>query len=142
MPDKLSPLSENSHIMLTKEFTLEGVELLMVLDPLSFTFWSFFLLLIVPGFIAAIVYKEVCKVRQCGCCWFVSYALIFDLLILIINFFGLFWIKGIKTIFKLLKSFECLQFTAKYGLLAIFVGVLLALIVCAIQCCYKKYCRK
>jgi hypothetical protein len=112
----------------------------MVLDPYSFTFWSFFLLLIVPGFVAATVYKEVCKVRLCRFAY-VSSALIFDLLIFIINCLGLFWIKGIKTIFKLLKSFECLQFTAKYGLLAIFVGVLLALIACAIKCGYKKYCH-
>ena len=71
--DKLSPLSENSHIMLTKEFTLEGVELLMVLDPV-FTF-GHFLLLIVPGFIAAIVYKGLqgSSVRVLLVC---SYALI------------------------------------------------------------------
>lgn len=107
----------------------------------TFSFFSFFLLLIVPGFIAAMIHRTVCKVRFYRYYSFTSCALIYDLLILIINFIGLFHFKGIKTINRLIEAFECLQFTAKYGLLAIGVGAVLALIYCAIRCLYKKFCH-
>lgn len=108
---------------------------------LSFTLFSFFLLLIVPGFIATWIYRVVCRGGVIPRYLFVSTALIFDLLILIVNLLGLFYLKGIRTLNRLIEAFECLQFTAKYGLLAIFVGAVLALIGCSIRCLFRRLSR-
>jgi hypothetical protein len=101
----------------------------------------FFLLLIVPGFISALVYKLLSGRRITDCCIVIS-GLIFDLLILIINLAGLYIFKAICTFEELKCYFNCLSFTAKYGILSIIVGIVLAIIAALIfrVCFWKKHC--
>ncbi|GAA4652907.1 hypothetical protein GCM10023142_00450 [Anaerocolumna aminovalerica] len=87
-------------------------------------FIRFFLIMLVPGLIAAKVYGKI------GCVDGeprITTALIFDLFIFLINITGLYFFKGIYTMTALLTSFNCLSFTRRYGLLSIFIGILLAI---------------
>ncbi len=84
-----------------------------------------FFLMLVPGLIAAKVYGKV------GCVDGeprIVTALIFDLFIFLINITGLYFFKGIYTMTALITSLDCLSFTRRYGILSIFVGILLAII--------------
>ncbi len=85
----------------------------------------FFLLLIVPGIIAAKLYSFITNCRKD---YNILNALSFDLLIFIINITGLYYFKHIQTIQELLTYFDCMSFTRKYALLAILVGLILATI--------------
>lgn len=102
-------------------------------------FIRFFLILIVPGFIAA---KSYCLIVHGKHENIVVNALIFDLLIFIINITGLFYFKGITTMCKLIKYFECLSFTGKYALLSILVGLILSVIIGCIYTIRKNYCKR
>jgi len=88
----------------------------------------FFLLFIVPGFIAVFVFEFLHGGRTSATCKNVSAALVFDLLILLINLIVLFLIKHISTVRELICRFDCLQFTVKYGLLSILTGIILAVV--------------
>ena len=88
-------------------------------------FIRFFLIMIVPGIIAAKVYGRI------GCVEGeprITTSLIFDLFIFLINITGLYFFKGIYTITALLASFDCLSFTRRYGILSIIIGIILAII--------------
>lgn len=82
------------------------------------------LLLIVPGYIAALIFQ---LISQCNISIILK-GLIFDLFIFIINIFGLYYFKGIHTVEKLAWYFNCLHFTMKYALLSILVAIILGLI--------------
>lgn len=86
-------------------------------------FIRFFLILIVPGIIAARAFGIIGCVREEPR---LSTALIFDLLIFIINITGLYFFKGIYTMTSLIASFDCLSFTRRYALLSILIGLILA----------------
>jgi len=105
-------------------------------------FIRFFLILIVPGIIATTVFSLVsCCKEHCNIC----NALIFDLLIFIINITGLYYCKCICTMTKLIWYFDCLSFTRKYALLSILIGIILGAIFGCIYkccCCWRKKCRK
>lgn len=88
-------------------------------------FIRFFLILLVPGLIAAKVYGMIGCVRGEPR---ITTALVFDLFIFLINITGLYFFKGIYTMSALLVSFDCLSFTRRYGLLSIFIGILLGII--------------
>lgn len=99
----------------------------------------YFLLFIVPGFIAVLVFELATRHRIRACCRNISTALIFDLLIFLINIAGLFIFKSINELRKLKWYFDCISFTCKYALLSIVVGILLALIAgLFIKLCHKK----
>jgi hypothetical protein len=102
----------------------------------------FFLLLIVPGFISALVYKLISGHRITNSCIMIISGLIFNLLILIINLAGLYIFKAICTFEELKCYFNCLSFTARYGILSIIVGIVLAIIAAIIfrLCVWKKHC--
>ncbi len=88
-------------------------------------FIRFFLIMLVPGLIAAKVYGKI------GCVEGeprIITALIFDLFIFLINITGLYFFKGIYTMTALITSLNCLSFTRRYGILSIFVGIFLAII--------------
>ena len=109
-----------------------------------FSFFIFFLIIIIPGFIAGFVYDLVSKRKVTPCCSniFVIISLIFDLIILIINLAGLYIFKGICEFTQLKCYFNCLSFTSKYALLSIAVGIVLA--ICAgiitrlVKKCFKS----
>lgn len=101
-------------------------------------FIIFFLILLVPGIIAAKVYAKVgCIQREPR----ISTVLIFDLLIFLINITGLYFFKCICTMSALLCSFDCLSFTRRYAILSILIGILLAIIGGAIHKAFH-ICRK
>lgn len=87
-------------------------------------FIALFLLLIVPGFIAAlvsnIIYPTSINVIFSG--------LIFDLLIFILMITGLYYFKGIATLTELSVYLDCMSFSRKYALLSTAIGILLGLI--------------
>lgn len=88
-------------------------------------FIRFFLILIVPGIIAARAFGFIGRIREEPRMYT---ALMFDLLIFIINIAGLYFFKGIYTMTSLLASFDCLSFTRRYALISIGVGLILAVI--------------
>lgn len=96
-------------------------------------FIRFFLILIVPGIIAARVYNCIipCKEKS-----IISTTLIFDLLIFLINITGLYFFKGICTFTELAYYFDCLSFTRKYALLSILIGIILAFIFGLVNKCW------
>jgi ABC-type sugar transport system permease subunit len=109
-------------------------------------FFIFFLLFIVPGFVALFVYDLLSCHKLMTCCRAIAGALVFNLLIMLINFIGLYHFKEIWDIGKLKWYFECLSFTPKYGILSIAVGIILAVIAALItrhpfckNCCKKYY---
>ena len=87
-------------------------------------FIRFFLILIVPGIISAIIFGFIARLRQEPT---IATTLIFDLWIFIIMITGLYFFKGIVTITSLIASFYCLSFTRRYALLSIFIGIFLAI---------------
>jgi hypothetical protein len=85
----------------------------------------FFLIFIVPGIIAAVVYGLIACLNDEPR---IATSLIFDLLIFIINITGLYYCEDILTLDELMVQFNCLSFTRKYALLSILVGIILAVI--------------
>lgn len=81
-----------------------------------------FLLLIVPGFIAENLFHFISRCRQRS---IVIGALIFDLFIFLINITGLYWFNNVKTVEDLYTHFNCLHFSRLYGILSIFLAILL-----------------
>ncbi len=88
-----------------------------------FDLFRYFLILIVPGIVAAVIYGFIANRREEPR---ITTALIFDLFIFIINITGLYFFKGIVTVTLLLASFDCLSFTRRYALLSLLVGSILA----------------
>ena len=107
------------------------------------SFYIFFLLFIIPGYISALVYKLISRHKVSNCCVYIYTAFIFDLLILIINLAGLYIFKGICTLEKLIWYFNCLSFTTKYAILSIIVGIIIAVIIGLIHRLWflKKHCE-
>lgn len=117
--------------------------------------WSifvYFLVFLVPGLFAVLVYNLICCHRM-DCCKTIASALIYDLLILGINLAGLRFIKCIDTFQELQVYFNCLSFTPKYILLSLVIGIVLAIFTCLLshllcwcrrhfhhdnKCCTKK----
>lgn len=91
------------------------------------TIFMYFLIFFVPGLFAVIVYNVLSN--RCMECWqTIVSALVFDLLIMDINFAGLRFIKGIGNCKELQEYFCCLSFLPKYMLLCLIVGTILAVI--------------
>lgn len=86
-----------------------------------------FLIFLVPGIIATFLFQAISR-RKIEIGKFTWIALIFDLLILIINLIGLYFFKDIYTRAKLIIYFGCNSFTFKYAILSIIVGIVLAII--------------
>lgn len=103
----------------------------------------FFLIFFVPGFIAVLMYELVSGHRIKTCFRSITTALVFDLLILIINLIGLYIFKSIHTIDKLICYFNCISFTSKYAILSIVVGIVISLIASIIfgKRFWKKHCK-
>jgi hypothetical protein len=82
-----------------------------------------------------------CHKIKCHC-RYVSAALIFDVLILVINSAGLYYFKSICTFEKLLCRFDSLLFTCKYAVLSLIVAIVLGVIAGMICRLYltKKHC--
>lgn len=106
--------------------------------------WSifvYFLIFLVPGLFAALVYNLLCC-KWIGCCKTIVLALIYDLIIIGINFAGLRFIKGIGDFAALDDYLHCLSFTPKYILLSLVVGLILAILTCLISrllcCCNRR----
>lgn len=97
--------------------------------------FRYFLILIVPGIIAAKLYGCIAHVK---CEPTIATTLIFDLFIFIIMITGLFFFKGIHTMSFLITCFNCLSFTRRYALLSIFIGIILATIC---SCIHKIFCH-
>jgi hypothetical protein len=92
--------------------------------------WSlfvYFLIFLVPGLFAVLVYNLI-SCNRMECSKTITSALIFDLLILGINLAELRFIKGICTFQDLQPYFDCLSFTSKYILLSLVVGIVLAVL--------------
>ena len=85
--------------------------------------FRFFLILIVPGIISAIIFGFIACLRREPT---VATTLIFDLWTFIIMITGLYFFKGIVNMTSLIASFNCLSFTRRYALLSIFIGIFLA----------------
>lgn len=98
-------------------------------------FIVYFLVLIVPGLIAAKVYESILHHKEKDT---IANTLIFSLLIFLINIIGLYCIKDIYTLTALISSLDCLSFLRHYILLSIIIGILLALLFGLIKKCFKK----
>ncbi|GAE87217.1 hypothetical protein [Acetivibrio straminisolvens] len=85
----------------------------------------YFLMILVPGLISEWFYNWLSRVRQRT---IVATALIFDLLIFIINLIGLRIFNDVLTVEDLFEHFECLHFTLKYGILSVIVATILGVI--------------
>lgn len=83
-----------------------------------------FLVLIIPGFIAQVIFSFLSRCSEQA----LATGLIFDLLILIINIIGLHYIKGIPSLTDVITSMDSMRFLWKYAALSIGVGTILALI--------------
>jgi len=85
----------------------------------------YFLMILVPGLISEWFYNWLSRVRQRT---IVATALIFDLIIFIINLIGLRIFNDVLTVEDLFNHFECLHFTFKYGILSAIVATILGVI--------------
>lgn len=81
--------------------------------------------LLVPGLISEWYYNWLSRVRQRT---IVATALIFDLLIFIINMIGLRLFNNILTVEDLYEHFLCSSFIIKYGILSIIVATVLGIL--------------
>jgi hypothetical protein len=106
-----------------------------------FCYFIYFLIFLVPGAIALLVYRLICKNKKVLCCCDIFPILIYDLLILIINLAGLYLFKHICEFTQLAPYFNCLSFTSKYALLSILVGIILA-VIAGIVCLIYSHCNK
>jgi hypothetical protein len=105
--------------------------------------WSlfvYFLIFLVPGLFAVLIYNLICC-RRIECCETITSALIFDLFILGINLAGLRFVKGICNFHELQPYFNCLSFTPKYILLSLIVGIVLAILACLLSHLHS-YCKR
>jgi|LSQX01.1.fsa_nt_gb hypothetical protein len=113
-----------------------GKEEIVLIESTFFLFlFVYLLLLVVPGFIAEKIFSFICFCNNSNK---LITALIFDLIIFIINITGLYYLKGLHTFEALEPYFNCLSFTRKYALLSILVGIILAVIsgiICRIFIC-------
>ncbi|HHV30202.1 hypothetical protein [Acetivibrio mesophilus] len=85
----------------------------------------YFLMILVPGLVSEWFYNWLSRVRQRT---IVASALIFDLLIFIINLIGLRIFNDVYTVEDLFEHFGCLHFTLKYGILSVIVAIILGVI--------------
>lgn len=88
-------------------------------------FIRFFMILIVPGFIGALLYSIISRLKEEID---IPTALIMSLFIFIINITGLYFIKGITTMSQLLFQFTCLSFTRRYALLSILIAIIMGVL--------------
>jgi dipeptide/tripeptide permease len=91
--------------------------------PLVIT--TFILITLGSGAFADRIYHLVSRCRERSR---VGTTLIFSLLIYLINIIGLWFCTIYHTQAALLAAFNCLQFTRKYILLSLFVGLIIAII--------------
>jgi hypothetical protein len=94
--------------------------------------WSifvYFIIFLVPGLFAALVYNLLCC-KGISCCKTIALALVYDLLIIGINFAALD------------DYLHCLSFTPKYILLSLVIGIVLAILTCLFSrllcCCSRR----
>ena len=86
-------------------------------------FIIFFLVLIVPGLIGALIASLICPISPFR---ILLLALIIDLITFIIMITGLYFIKGIPTLTELATVyFDCLSFLRRYALLSILISIIL-----------------
>jgi len=83
------------------------------------------LMILVRDLISEWFYNWLSRVRQRT---IVATALIFDLIIFIINLIGLRIFNDVLTVEDLFNHFECLHFTFKYGILSAIVATILGVI--------------
>lgn len=102
-----------------------------------------FLLLIVPGFMAVLVYELISGHKIKYCYNGISAAFSFDFLIFIINLFILHFCYHICKFEVLICKFDSLCFTLKYAILSIIIGILLAVIASLLYrlCSWRKSCK-
>ena len=87
--------------------------------------FTMFLIIIVPGIFADRIFRLIAFCHKTSS---IYTSLIFSLFIYWINIFGLFIFKDITNFSILNASFDCLQFTRRYILLALIVGAILGVI--------------
>ncbi len=87
--------------------------------------FRYFLILIVPGLIGALVYSIVACFRTEIS---LAVALILDFLTFVIMIIGLFFWHGVTTMEYLIYEFTCLSFTRNYALLSLLITIVLAVI--------------
>ncbi len=84
-------------------------------------FFQYLLVIIVPGFIGALLYNVIgCNRAAVN----VGAALILDLITFIIMITGLYLFHGVTTIEILIFEFSCLSFTRIYALISILIAAL------------------
>jgi hypothetical protein len=86
-----------------------------------------FLLLFVPGFIAMAIFRLRSGLLQTCCCMLFA-ALVFDLLILLINSIWLVLLNVTEFYGVLAEKFNCIEFSVIYTVVSIIAAVLLGLI--------------
>ena len=90
-----------------------------------FELFRYFLILIVPGLIGALVYSIIaCFRAEIN----LVVALILDYLTFVIMITGLFLWHSVATIEYLLYEFTCMSFTRNYALLSLLITIVLAVI--------------
>lgn len=98
-----------------------------------FDLFRYFLILIVPGIIAARFFSLVAGCRFGGATALAN-SLIFALLIFITMITGIYYFyDDVTTVTQLIEAFNCLSFTRKFALLSIFIGLIYAGIAGAIR---------
>jgi hypothetical protein len=98
------------------------------------------MILLIPGLIGALAFECACKHNIKYGYRFISAALIFDLLALIINLLWLRFLKLITDFDCLVKYFKCLSFTPKFAILNIILCIILGLLFGLIcKCIHKKH---
>ena len=106
--------------------------------------YSLFFALVVPGFIATLVFELVCRCRIREGYRFIVASLIFDLFILIINLTFLYVVKDIFTVTELMVYFNCISFTIKYIIMSVLVAIGLGILwglLCFLPCFRRILCR-
>jgi hypothetical protein len=92
---------------------------------IAFEFFRYFLILIVPGLIGALAYSITYRLRtEIN----IYVALILDFLTFLIMLTGLYFCKDVFTVSDLLIEFTCLHFTIIYGLISMWVAIILGVI--------------
>ncbi len=85
----------------------------------------FLLMLIGSGFIAERIFSVLSRCKDVKS---ISTGMSFSLLIFITNTIGMYLLKDVSSLSKLIANFNLVVFTTKYALLSIFVGMVLAVI--------------
>lgn len=100
-------------------------------------FFILFLLFLIPGFTAVLLYELINCFRIINFSRNVSISMVFNLFSLIIMLIGLWVFERIYTVEDLISHFSCIHFTITYGIVIIVVNILLGLltgIICRLYC--------